>query len=294
MGNVLLFFGGVVLGVALIMRIVWRQVQNEEALHHSPEDDFARAPKIGPWVVLDTETTGLSPNAEIIEISIIDKDGSVLLNTLVKPKGPISGKSRSIHGIDRKMVKDAPSWPEVAPAFEAAITGKTVIAYNAKFDVRIVRQTYLKHGLPAPDIKSHCAMEAYGAYCGNRTRRKLARVCAAHHIKYTGQHRALADADATRRLINALELDHDPSKVPPKRGVDLRIKYEDRHGNPVERKIRAWRLYTNSNDVDMVSAWCYQDNKTKTFKLDKIHHATHFETGKKFNNWDQLEVQVNR
>ena len=36
-------------------------------------------------VYLDTETTGLDEQSEIVEISLIDSDGSVLLDTLVKP-----------------------------------------------------------------------------------------------------------------------------------------------------------------------------------------------------------------
>jgi DNA polymerase III epsilon subunit-like protein len=36
-------------------------------------------------VILDTETTGLY-DAEICEISVIDREGNVLLDTLVKPK----------------------------------------------------------------------------------------------------------------------------------------------------------------------------------------------------------------
>ena len=34
---------------------------------------------------MDTETTGLDEQSEIVEISLIDSDGTVLLDTLVKP-----------------------------------------------------------------------------------------------------------------------------------------------------------------------------------------------------------------
>jgi DNA polymerase-3 subunit epsilon len=36
-------------------------------------------------VVLDTETTGLGVDAEIVEIAIVAIDGRTLLNTLVRP-----------------------------------------------------------------------------------------------------------------------------------------------------------------------------------------------------------------
>ena len=37
-------------------------------------------------VIFDTETTGLGPDAEIVEIAALKVDGTVLLDTLVKPR----------------------------------------------------------------------------------------------------------------------------------------------------------------------------------------------------------------
>ncbi|HHQ4784521.1 TPA: hypothetical protein ACSPZU_004090, partial [Aeromonas veronii] len=39
--------------------------------------------------ILDTETTGLDDQAEIVEISIIDQLGKVVFDSLVKPQKPI-------------------------------------------------------------------------------------------------------------------------------------------------------------------------------------------------------------
>jgi DNA polymerase III epsilon subunit-like protein len=38
------------------------------------------------FVVLDTETTGLDKRAEIVELSIIDKHGNTLFDSLIKLK----------------------------------------------------------------------------------------------------------------------------------------------------------------------------------------------------------------
>jgi len=41
------------------------------------------------FVILDTETTGLYDDDEIVSIAIINSDGQTLLNQLVKPVRPI-------------------------------------------------------------------------------------------------------------------------------------------------------------------------------------------------------------
>ena len=58
-------------------------------------------------VFLDTETTGLNDLAEIVEISILDDDGLVLLDTLVRPRRPIPADAIRIHGIRNEMVAEA-------------------------------------------------------------------------------------------------------------------------------------------------------------------------------------------
>jgi DNA polymerase-3 subunit epsilon len=57
-------------------------------------------------VVLDTETTGLGHDAEIIEIAIICAfSGKTFINTLVKPRNPIPPSATAIHGKCRRVIK---------------------------------------------------------------------------------------------------------------------------------------------------------------------------------------------
>ncbi|MGH1280407.1 3'-5' exonuclease [Bacillus basilensis] len=65
------------------------------------------------FVILDTETTGLTQRDQIIEICVNDLTGKILLNPLVKPTINIPAEAASIHGITNEMVDDAPSWIEI-------------------------------------------------------------------------------------------------------------------------------------------------------------------------------------
>lgn len=92
------------------------------------------------FYVLDTETTGLG-DAEIIEIAIIRHDGAVMLSTRVKPT-QMEGweEATAIHGITPAMLEHAPTWAEIWPQVEPYLS-KTVIIFNAEFDMRMIRST---------------------------------------------------------------------------------------------------------------------------------------------------------
>jgi len=123
-----------------------------------------------PFVILDTETTGLN-DGEICEISIIDHTGAVLLDTFVKPSRPIPLDAFKIHGISDAMVANAPGWAAVGVTVERLIGGKQVIVYNAQYDRRMMHQSdeasgrgYTNWGKLA---NWDCAMEAYAKFWGD-------------------------------------------------------------------------------------------------------------------------------
>ncbi len=140
--------------------------------HDNPEDwrrarDWARdLLALEDWILLDTETTGLGPDAEIVKISVVAPDGQVLLSTHVRPTVPIPPEATRVHGITDAMVADAPAWPEVWPSLKGLLAGKLTIAYNAAFDERILCQTARRHGTERPELRWDCAMEWYAMWMG--------------------------------------------------------------------------------------------------------------------------------
>jgi DNA polymerase III subunit epsilon len=96
-------------------------------------------------VFLDTETTGLDPHAEIIEIAVVDLDGNVLVDSLVKPTRSIPPDAIRIHGIQNELVADVLSWPAIWPSVAEALKGRYIGIYNADFDLRMIKQTHAQH-----------------------------------------------------------------------------------------------------------------------------------------------------
>ena len=98
-------------------------------------------------IFLDTETTGLDSNAEIVEIVVLDSDGSTLMNSLVHPRSPIPPESSRIHGITDEMIQNAPAWISLWQELRGIFFGRLLAIYNAEFDLRMIDQTNRKSGL---------------------------------------------------------------------------------------------------------------------------------------------------
>ena len=126
-------------------------------------------------VYLDTETTGTGPNDSIVEISVIDQDGSVLVDRLVKPVGTIPSDASAIHGITNDMVQTAPRWEAVWPEVEAALENRAVGIYNADFDIRLMKQSHQKNWLRWRDPEGatfFCIMKLYAQFYGEWNNRR--------------------------------------------------------------------------------------------------------------------------
>lgn len=164
----------------------------------------------GDVVYLDTETTGIDGNAEIVEIAVIDAAGAPLLDTFVRPNGIIPLEVIAIHGIDDDMVADAPRWTEVYPELLRLLDGRQVVVYNAEFDLKLVNQMNRRAGFLPVSPTWQCAMKRYAAYCsvwnekyGNYRFHKLD-VALAGFGHRPADHRALADARSCRLVVHGM------------------------------------------------------------------------------------------
>lgn len=165
--------------------------------------------------ILDTETTGLDGSAEIVEISIIDESGNVVLDTLIKPLNPIPSGVTAIHGITNEMVADAPCWPAVYHRVMDLISSRPLVIYNADYDLRMLDQTsalYSLRGWGYGFINVWCAMNAYAEFYGewddHRGKyrwQRLGNAAAQQGVIVEGKsHRALADCRMTLGLLKAM------------------------------------------------------------------------------------------
>ena len=149
-------------------------------------------------VYLDTETTGLEADDEIVEIAIVDDNENVLVNTLVRPVNHTEWPdAENIHGISPRDVKNASTQAQISGEIRDAVRDRRVVIYNAKYDSQ-----YLPELESAAEIS--CCMEQFTEFNqGKRT----SLINATEIIGYErqGSHRALADTLSCRAVWKAIQ-----------------------------------------------------------------------------------------
>ncbi len=92
-------------------------------------------------IVLDTETTGLSPRDghRIIEIACIEMVNRRLtghhLHKYMHPEREIDAGAQAVHGITLEFLADKPKFADIADEFLEFISGAQLIIHNAPFDL---------------------------------------------------------------------------------------------------------------------------------------------------------------
>lgn len=176
--------------------------------------------KLGNFVVIDTETTGLSIRSSIVEIAAIRFRGfqpTEKFTTLCSPKGKISEQASAINGITEEMVARKPQFIYIAAALQEFIGKDNLVGHNLPFDMKFItkygvdttqvkRKYYdtldiAKHTLKREREGSEAYFDVYDY--------KLATLCDFYHIPFYGAHRALADCYATGKLLECLAKDRE-------------------------------------------------------------------------------------
>ncbi|MCB1615896.1 MAG: DNA polymerase III subunit epsilon [Pseudomonadales bacterium] len=95
-------------------------------------------------VVLDTETTGLSPQQghRIIEIGCVELVDRKLTgkhyHQYIKPERDIDEGAQAVHGISSEFLADKPVFSQIYPEFFEFIKGAELIIHNAPFDIGFI------------------------------------------------------------------------------------------------------------------------------------------------------------
>ena len=92
-------------------------------------------------IVLDTETTGLSPEAgdRLVEIGCVELTNLVptgeTYHQYINPERPMSAGAEAVHGLSDAFLADKPTFAEIVDRFLAFIGDAKLVIHNASFDM---------------------------------------------------------------------------------------------------------------------------------------------------------------
>ena len=184
-----------------------RSVRREE-LHRSFVSLFAQPLAPAEFVAVDTETNGLGGDlCEMTEVGAVLVGGGELHDTfdsLVRTERPLSRGIQRFTGITQGMVDGAAPPEEVLPELAELLEDRVLIAHNARFDLRVLRQAFERVALDWPAPPALCTVTLARRFAPLARKRGLAPLADSLGIEVTEVHRALPDALTCARVFCAL------------------------------------------------------------------------------------------
>ena len=157
------------------------------------------------YTVVDVETTGGQwPADRITEVAaVVVRDGEVqeMFETLVNPERSIPPFISRLTNISWDMVKDAPTFSDIAPQIMQKLEGNVFVAHNAQFDWKFVSHEINKASGNRLMGRRICTVRLARRLLPHLSRRSLDHVANYYGVEITGRHRAGGDALATARCL---------------------------------------------------------------------------------------------
>ncbi len=105
-------------------------------------------------IVLDTETTGLSPREghRIVEIGAIELINHVptgnTYHQYINPQRSMPAEAFQVHGLGDDFLRDKPVFADIADAFLAFVGDARLVIHNASFDMGFLNMELKRAGKP--------------------------------------------------------------------------------------------------------------------------------------------------
>jgi len=156
-------------------------------------------------IVIDTETTGLSPDQghRIVELAAIEINGCEItqnrIHRFFNPEREVDAGAEAVHGLTLERLKDEPTFDDFAHEFSEYIRDAELIIHNAPFDLGFLNSEFDQVGLPP--IESICKkvtdtlLSAKELFPGKKN--NLNALCERYEIDYSHRtlHGAMLDAE---------------------------------------------------------------------------------------------------
>jgi DNA polymerase-3 subunit epsilon len=159
------------------------------------------------YAIVDIETTGgYAAGNGITEISINIFDGEKIVEefeTLVNPNQAIPKYIQAFTGISNEMVRNAPSFEEIAEKVYTILQGNIFVAHSVNFDYSFIKSHLDFYGYSL-NTKKLCTIRLSRQIFPGYPSYSLGSLCQSLNIELKNRHRAGGDAKATVVLFQKL------------------------------------------------------------------------------------------
>jgi DNA polymerase-3 subunit epsilon len=161
------------------------------------------------FAVVDVETTGMRPGDDdrITEIAVVVVQGArreLVFDSLVNPGRPIPHRISELTGISDAMVREAPTFHDIADQVLASLAGRVFVAHNARFDWGFVGAEVRRARDLALDGPRLCTVRLARRLVRGEPSYGLGALAHRFAFEFPARHRAAGDAIVTGMLLERL------------------------------------------------------------------------------------------
>jgi DNA polymerase-3 subunit epsilon len=163
---------------------------------------------LGPLTFLDVETTGSRDQLYVIELAALRWENGREVDRLVTLVDPEIHHIENtwIHGITRRDLDGAPTWPALLPALRRVLEGTTLVAHSASVETRAMNTTLGRAGgsWNGPRLCTLKLARLAHADRSGKGAHKLGNLVDLHGLQMPGRaHEAYADTAVLPDLVEA-------------------------------------------------------------------------------------------
>ncbi|MCB0690897.1 MAG: 3'-5' exonuclease [Saprospiraceae bacterium] len=219
-------------------------------------------------VFFDIESTGLNVIRDrIIQIALIKyskhENEGIEKSYLINPGIPISEEAMSVHGITPDMLRNKPSFQQVAQEIFDFIGDSDLAGYNSdRFDVPMLMEEFGRVGLDF-NLDNRKTIDVQKIFYKMEPRTLQAAYKYYCHQEMTDAHDALADVKATVAVLEG--------QIKMYEGVDYVDDKNNRIPSPIKNDVAALYNFTNETNktIDVTQRLKYDLNGEIVFNFGK-------------------------
>ncbi|WP_286765873.1 exonuclease domain-containing protein [Rhodopirellula europaea] len=199
------------------------------------------------FVAIDFETSNFKRHSACSVALVVVQDGLVVdrFSSLIQPTDlHFEPVCMSIHGIEERAIRAAPQLCEVWPELQRRISGRTVVAHNASFDISVLRRSLQAAEIATCQFDYFCSCKLAQVAWPELPMHKLDYICRQLEVELD-HHNAESDASAcadivliASRLLGVGGWDELESLHPLRRGYVLENEVWEPPSSPAFRSRR--------------------------------------------------------